>query len=97
MRGNAKSRVRGNTRHVTGTTRAPYGNPTGFPRLAFRDLEGSQLLLLPLGLLRQSLITYLRDTVQNPYLLHPHNTLHPAVAPLGSSYSRNRFSSLRAY
>ena len=33
---------------------------------------GSRLLLLLLRLLRQSLITYLRDTVQNPYLLHPH-------------------------
>jgi hypothetical protein len=43
--------------------------------LASRDPEGSQLLLLPLRLLRQSLITYLRDTVQNPYLLHPHNRL----------------------
>jgi hypothetical protein len=64
----------GNTRHVTGTTRAPHGNPTGFPRLAFRDPEGSQLLLLPLRLLRQSLIDHLRDTVQSPYLLHPHSS-----------------------
>jgi hypothetical protein len=61
---------------VTGITRAPHGNPTGFPRLAFRDPEGSQLLLLPLRLLRQSLIDHLRDTVQSPYLLHPHNN-HP--------------------
>jgi hypothetical protein len=61
---------------VTGTTCAPHDNPTGSLRLAFRDPEGSQLLLLPLRLLRQSLIDHLRDTVQSPYLLHPHNTSH---------------------
>jgi hypothetical protein len=74
---------------VTGTTRAPHGNPTGFPRLAFRDPEGSQLLLLPLRLLRQSLIDHLRDTVQSPYLLHPHN--------IAFTYSRFRFVSIRLY
>jgi hypothetical protein len=40
--------------------------------LALSVPEGSLPLLPLLRLLRQSLITYLRDTVQNPYLLHPH-------------------------
>jgi hypothetical protein len=35
----------------------------GSPGLAYGASEGSPLLLLPLRLLRQSLITYLRDTV----------------------------------
>jgi hypothetical protein len=70
---------------VTGTTRAPHGNPVGFPRLAFRDPEGSQLLLLPLGLLRQSLIDHLRDIVQSPYLLHPHNS----KVSFAEGYKRN--------
>jgi hypothetical protein len=50
----------------------PHGIPTGLPHSALSVLEGSLPLLPPLRLLRQSLIDHLRDTVQNPYLLHPH-------------------------
>jgi hypothetical protein len=44
----------------------------GLLHLALSIPEGSLPLLPLLRLLRQSLIIYLRDTVQNPYLLHPH-------------------------
>jgi hypothetical protein len=54
------------------SARDSHGIPTGLPHLALSVPEGSLPLLPPLRLLRQSLITYLRDTVQNPYLLHPH-------------------------
>jgi hypothetical protein len=59
----------------TKSTCRTHANPMGSPGLAHGALEGSPPLLLPLRLLRQSLITYLRDTVSNSCLLHLHNVL----------------------
>jgi hypothetical protein len=64
--------------HVTRATGVPHeirmGNACESPRLGMRGLTEP---LFPLRLLRRSLITYPRDTVQNPYLLHPHRTGYP--------------------
>jgi hypothetical protein len=63
----------------------PHGNPTGLPHLALSVPEGSLPLLPPLRLLRQSLIDHLRDTVQNPYLLHPHSLTKIKIVELARS------------
>jgi hypothetical protein len=62
----------GSHRFRTRSACVPHGIPAGIPSLAHSASEDMQPLLLPLRLLRQSLIDHLRDTVQNPYLLHPH-------------------------
>jgi hypothetical protein len=62
--------------------------------LALSVPEGSLPLLPPLRLLRQSLIDHLRDTVQNPYLLHPHTGLYIKLSKYEFFVTKTKFLGL---
>jgi hypothetical protein len=88
-----------NVRNHQDTWQAEHGNPKGstcYPHasrsrrlgLARSAPKATYPLLLSFLLLRQSLIFYLRDTVQNPYLSHPHSRLPRCLREGSSSNSQ---------